>query len=81
MSHPLVRFWYAVAIAFVACMAVAAGSVAYSAYVQHRNDRRWCSLLVQLTDAQRVSPPPTPSGRKFAAELERLRAEFGCPQK
>ena len=78
MSHPLVRFWYAVTVAFVACMAVAAGSVAYTAHVQQRNDQRWCSLLTQLTDAQRASPPPTASGRAFAVELEKLRREFHC---
>lgn len=80
MSAPLVRFWYAVTVAFLACMAVAAGSVAYTAYAQQRNDRRWCSLLIQLTDAQRQTPPPTASGKKFAAELERLRTEFHCPR-
>jgi hypothetical protein len=78
VSTPLVRFWYAVAVSFLACMAVAAGSVAYTAYSQERNDRRWCSLLIQLTDAQRKTPPPTQSGKQFAAELERLRAEFHC---
>lgn len=78
MSTPLVRFWYAVAVSFLACMAVAAGSVAYTAYAQHRQDQRWCALFVQLTDAQRRTPPPTASGKQFAAELERLRTEFHC---
>jgi hypothetical protein len=73
-----VRLWYALLISFVACIAVAVGSVAYSSIVQRRNDQRWCALLVQLTDAQRATPPPTASGRKFAAELENLRREFHC---
>jgi hypothetical protein len=73
-----VRLWYAVLISFIACVAVAMGSVAYTGYVQRRSDQRWCSLLTQLTDAQRGSPPATESGRRFAAELERLRREFRC---
>jgi len=78
VSTPLVRFWYAVTVAFLACMAVAAGSVAYTAHSQQRNDQRWCALLVDLTDAQRLTPPTTAAGVRFAAELERLRAEFHC---
>jgi len=73
-----VRLWYALLISFIACIAVAVASVAYSAYVQRQDDQRWCALLVQLTDAQRAAPPATASGREFAAELENLRREFHC---
>lgn len=78
MTSPRVRLWYAVLISFIACVAVAIGSVVYSAQVQRQSDQRWCALLVQLTDAQRSQPPPSESGRRFAAELERLRREFHC---
>lgn len=78
MSTPLIRLWYAVFISFVACIAVAIASVSYSGYVQRRNDQRWCSLFVQLTDAQQAAPPASESGRRFAAELMRLRNEFHC---
>jgi hypothetical protein len=78
VTSPRVRLWYAVAISFVACVAVAMGSVIYTGYVQRQSDQRWCSLLTQLTDAQRGAPPATESGRRFAAELERLRREFRC---
>ena len=60
-------------------LVTATAALAVSRHEQAENDRRWCSLLVQLTDAQRAAPPPTASGRQFAAELERLRSEFGCP--
>lgn len=78
MSTPLIRAWYAFAVSFVAVLAVAGASVWYSAWVQQHNDQRWCALLVQLTDAQRATPPHTVSGRRFAAELENLRREFHC---
>lgn len=78
MSKPLIRAWYAFAVSFVAVLAVAGASVWYSAHVQRQNDQRWCALLTQLTDAQRASPPPSPSGKAFAAELENLRREFHC---
>lgn len=79
MSSPLVRLWYALLVSFIACVVVAIASVWFTTYVMYRNDQRWCSLLVQLTDTQRQSPPTTESGRRFAAELLRLRAEFHCP--
>jgi hypothetical protein len=73
-----VRLWYALLVSFVACLATAIGSVYYTSHVQHQNDRRWCSLLVDIGDSQRAVPPKTESGKRFAAEIERLRREFGC---
>lgn len=91
MSTPYVRFWYAIAVAFVACVVVAAGSVFYAMGVQRQaerrtraerveSDRRWCALLVDLDDAYRTVPgPSTEVGRKVAAEIHNLRLSFGCP--
>jgi len=92
MSSPTVRLWYALLISFMACVAVALASVLYAGTVQaqserrweqqrRQSDQRWCKLFVQLTDAQDRNPPATASGREFADELTRLRAEFGCPSK
>ena len=92
MSSPTVRLWYALLVSFIACVIVAVASVVYAGTVQaqserrwrdqqRQSDQRWCTLFVQLTDAQDRTPPTTPSGRQFAAELTRLRNEFGCPAK
>ncbi len=82
---------WSIAIAFVAVVGISGGGVAYTNHVQQQaeqraevvrveSDRRWCALLVDLTRSQRETPPKTESGKKFAAEIDRLRAEFGCPQ-
>lgn len=92
MSSPTVRLWYALLISFMACVVVALAAVLYAGTVQaqserrwreqqRQSDQRWCKLFVQLTDSQDRNPPTTKSGREFAAELERLRSEFGCPAK
>lgn len=82
MSTPYVRFWYAIAVAFVACLITAMGSVFYASRVQAESDRRWCALLVDLDAAYRGPPQPTTElGRKVAAEVHRLRVGFGCPER
>lgn len=93
MSTPYVRAWYAIALAFVACVAVAFAAVLYTSHVQKQaerrselaraeSDRRWCSLLTELDDAYAGPPAPaTELGRKVATEIHRLRTGFGCPQR
>jgi hypothetical protein len=91
VSRPLIRAWYAIAVSFVACLAIALAGVAYTNYVQKQaerraeavrieSDRRWCALLVDISRGQRESPPKTESGQRFAEEIDRLRREFGCPE-
>jgi len=60
-------------------LVTAASALAVSRHEQAENDRRWCALLVDISRGQRESPPRTDSGRRFAAEIDRLRREFGCP--
>ena len=90
-SSPYARFWYAIAVAYVAMVGIAAAGVVYTNFVQKQaerraelvrveSDRRWCSLLVDIGNSQRAVPPKTPSGIRFAAEIDRLRHEFGCPE-
>ena len=90
MSTPYVRFWYAIAVAFIAVVGIAGAGVGYTNQVQKQaeqraelvrieSDRRWCSLLVDIGNSQRAVPPKTPSGVRFAAEIDKLRHEFGCP--
>ena len=91
MATPYVRFWYAIAMAFVACAVAAGGAIVYASVVQRQaerrteaeraeSDRRWCALLVELDNAYRIPPGPTTEvGRKVAAEIHQLRISFGCP--
>lgn len=92
MSTPLIRAWYAIAVSFFACLVIALAGVLYTNHVQRQaqqraaverreSDRRWCALLVDIGDSQRAVPPKTESGKRFAAEIDRLRREFGCQEK
>lgn len=91
MTTPYVRFWYAIAVAFIAVVGIAGAGVGYTNHVQKQaeqraelvrieSDRRWCSLLVDIGNSQRAVPPKTESGIRFAAEIDKLRREFGCPE-
>lgn len=90
MTTPAVRVSYAIMVAFFAVVAIALAGVAYTNYVQKQaerraelvrieSDRRWCALLVDIGNSQRAVPPKTESGKRFAAEIDKLRNEFGCP--
>lgn len=79
MTTPAVRVWYAIVVAFIACVVVALASVFYASQIQRESDRRWCSLMTNLDDAYRATPPQTDTGRSVAAEVHKLRAELGCP--
>lgn len=93
MSTPYVRFWYAITVAFIAVVGIAAAGVIYTNYVQKQaeqratvaredSDRRWCALLTDLDDAYQGPPKPTTElGRKVAEEIHRLRVGFGCPER
>lgn len=85
MSTPLVRMWYAVIVSFLSALVIAGVSMQYANHVgaqlrqeQAESDRRWCALLNNIGDAYRQNPPTTPAGKGQAAEINKLRTEFGC---
>lgn len=89
MTTKAIRVWYAMTVTFVVTIAFAGASVLYANHAAERaaeraeqidreSNRRWCTLLVTMDEAYRASPPATPAGKTMAAEVTRLRAEFGC---
>jgi hypothetical protein len=91
VTKPYVRFWYAIAVAFIAVVGIAGAGVGYTNHVQKQadkrstaeradSDRRWCALLGDLDSAYQSSPrPTTPTGRRVAEEIHKLRLSFRCP--
>jgi hypothetical protein len=69
--------WRLVALVLAFAALMFAG-VLYTRHVQRESDRRWCDLLVTLDTAYRSQPPATELGRRVAAAMARLRADFGC---
>ncbi len=89
MTTKAIRVWYAMTVTFVVTIAFAGASVLYanhaadqavqrSVETDRESNRRWCTLLVTMDEAYRESPPSTEAGKTMAAEVTRLRAEFGC---
>lgn len=77
MKRPVVYMLVAVLLSSLGAGVAALTMVRYQ---QAENDRRWCSLLVDISRGQRESPANTESGRRFAEEIDHLRREFGCPE-
>jgi hypothetical protein len=76
------RTAYAVAASYVCAAALAVTAVFVSTVrteeAVHDSERKWCALLVPLDDGYKLTPPPTESGRRFAAIIHDLRVDFGC---
>lgn len=89
MSTPLIRLWYAITALVISCFVIAFVSVQYANWTreqtieemrsqQERSDQRWCELLRTLDDGYKAQPPGSPTGQKIAADIARLRQQFGC---
>ena len=89
MTTKAIRVWYAMTVTFVVMIAFAGASVLYANHaaeqaversnaIDRESNRRWCTLLATLDDAYKASPPATEAGKTMAAEVTRLRTEFGC---
>ena len=42
------------------------------------NDRKWCTLLVEMDEAYGASPPSTETGRRIAQAIHQRRVDLGC---
>jgi hypothetical protein len=71
--------WHMMVVSFVCAFLAAAAAMLYANRVAAESERKWCGVVVTLDDAYRVTPPQTPTGRQIAADVRRLRGEFGCP--
>lgn len=85
MHKPIPR-WYALMSMFIG-VAVSLGITLWYITVVDRqsdrdneaNDRKWCTLLVELDDAYSAGPRPTTEvGRRVADAIHQLRIDLGC---
>jgi hypothetical protein len=71
---------YLLVAVLLSSLGTAVAALAWAQSQRAESDRRWCALLVELDQAYSAPPgPSTELGRKVAAEIHRLRVEFGCP--
>jgi hypothetical protein len=73
------RSWRLLALAFVSAFVAAGASMLYSNHAARESERKWCGVVSTMDDAYRATPPQTPAGRKIAADIRHLRADFDCP--
>lgn len=72
---------YAITSVFISVVLLAGAGIWYTSSVSHKNDQRWCRVLVAIDDAYdaiRNSPTVTPAGRRIANEFHQLRVDFRC---
>lgn len=52
----------------------------YTAHVNEQNDKRWCSLMVNLDNRYQALPPGNidPAAKEFADNIHDLRKDFHC---
>lgn len=81
LRRRLRRSWELLAVSFVCAFLAAGASMVYANKVARDSQRQWCGVVTTLDDAYQVTPPQTPAGRKIAADIARLRDEFGCPHR
>lgn len=71
--------WYSLLALVVSMVLTAAVAVVIADRAARQSERRWCGIVTTLDDTYRATPPTTPTGRRQAAEIAKLRADFGCP--
>jgi hypothetical protein len=69
----------------ISLLLVAAASVWYTNHVaeqsaadERASDRRWCTVLIRIDEAYKLTPPATEAGRNVAVAFAALRRELGC---
>jgi hypothetical protein len=70
--------WYSLLAIMVTAFVLAGTGFWYTNHVQRQGDQRWCDLLVTMDDAYSAGTPTTEIGRKIAALMRKLRADFDC---
>ena len=53
-------------------------AVTISLRVQDSQTRKFCSIVVAQDDAYATTPPTTPTGKKIAAAMHKLRRDLHC---
>lgn len=63
-------------------VALIGASILWNAHDVSSNDRKWCSLVSTIDQANAAAKPHPPSGtftERFITEVHALRGELGCP--
>lgn len=77
--------WQRFTVIVVSVVALLAGNVGYTTWVDHKrdrsereSDRRWCELLVELDTAYEHAPPSSTTGHSIAQRIHELRVGLNC---
>jgi hypothetical protein len=70
------RAWYALLMVLLAAALLVVVNIAYTAYAQEENNRKWCDVMTTL-DTQNT-PATTPQAVDFRRKIHKLRLGLGC---
>lgn len=70
--------WMIVA-SLIVSLASGPAAIAYANRVSYRSDLKWCAVVTTMTEAYRVEPPSTPTGKELEQNLGTLRQDLRCP--
>jgi hypothetical protein len=74
----IARSRYALLVIYVSMFVFTLSSILYANHVAAATGRHFCSLVTTLDDAYRGQPPTTPTGKRLAADVARLRRDLRC---
>lgn len=65
-------------VTIAASVVTGALAVSISLRVQESNNAKFCTIVVAQDDAYATTPPATPTGKKIAAAMHKLRRDLHC---
>jgi hypothetical protein len=69
-------FWIAI---LASSLTTGTAAVAISLRAQAESSRKFCAIVVAQDDAWSETTPQTPTGRRVAEAIRRLRGDLECP--
>lgn len=72
------RRWYQLVIIGIVQLVLTGIAIVAAVTIDHRSNQVWCEVVVSLDDGNKARPPTDDDGRRFAAEMSRLRRKLGC---
>lgn len=79
MNRPMTpRLWWALCAVFITMIALTLGNMIYTQRSVREGQRQWCDIVTTLDNAYHAQPPPTPAGKRLAADIHSLRERFHC---
>jgi hypothetical protein len=71
--------WYWWAAMLASALGSGTAAVVISLHAQAESERKLCGIVIAQDDAYTDTPPTTPTGKRVAEAMDKLRRDLGCP--